>query len=179
MTCPAPARRGRHRGAVPARAATVLGTLVAAVALTMGASGATTTTTSPSGASVGSATSIGGGSSGGSSAAPGFEHLHFEYGPLDIGPGQNIIQTSGFEIPQPAVDGWVVGIKPNLRGTNGTVPPVDMIHLHHGVWFDATRLDSTAWLPERFLAAGEEKTALQLPVGFGYPYRTSDRWILN
>jgi hypothetical protein len=163
---------------VPARAAAILGTIVAAVALTMGASGASTTTTSPSGASVGSAASVANGSSGRSTAS-GVEHLHFKYGPLDIAPGQNIIQTSGFDIPQPAVDGWVVGIKPNLRESNGTVPPVDVIHLHHGVWLNATRLDSTARLPERFLAAGEEKTALQLPAGFGYPYRTTDRWILN
>ena len=32
---------------------------------------------------------------------------------------------------------------------------------------------------ERFAAAGEEKTQLRFPKGYGYAYRTSDRWVLN
>ena len=60
------------------------------------------------------------------------------------------------------------------------MPPVDVIHLHHGVWANAMRRDPTAPLfPERFIAAGEEKTALELPPGYGYPYRPSDAWYLN
>ncbi|HLM18186.1 MAG TPA: hypothetical protein VK549_10220, partial [Acidimicrobiia bacterium] len=63
----------------------------------------------------------------------GVQHMHFEYGPLDIAPGQNIIQNS-YRIPQPDEAGWVVGFKPNLELPNGKVPPVDVLHLHHGVW---------------------------------------------
>ena len=60
------------------------------------------------------------------------------------------------------------------------MPPVDVLHLHHGVWANARRRDATAPLfPERFIGAGEEKTALELPPGYGYPYRTSDAWYLN
>jgi plastocyanin len=34
-------------------------------------------------------------------------------------------------------------------------------------------------LPERFFAAGEEKTIMELPAGFGYRYQASDNWIIN
>ncbi len=110
----------------------------------------------------------------------GVQHFHFEYGPLDIAPGQNLIQTNTFQIPQPEEDGWVVGFKPGLQFPNGKVPPVDVLHLHHGVWAVANRRDATFPLfPERFIAAGEEKTTLELPDGFGYRYSTADRWYLN
>ena len=116
----------------------------------------------------------------GTTSADGVQHLHFEYGPLDIRPGQNVIDTNKYLIPQPTEDGWIVGFKPNLRLENGKVPPVDVIHLHHGVWANALRRDATVPLfPERFIAAGEEKTALEFPKGYGYPYRTSDAWYLN
>ena len=45
----------------------------------------------------------------------GVQHLHFEYGPLDIKPGQNVIETNKYLIPQPKEDGWIVGFKPNLQ----------------------------------------------------------------
>ena len=116
----------------------------------------------------------------GTTSADGVQHLHFEYGPLEIRPGQNVIDTNKYLIPQPAQDGWIVGFKPNLQLKNGKVPPVDVIHLHHGVWANALRRDATApFFPERFIAAGEEKTALSFPEGYGYPYRTSDAWYLN
>jgi plastocyanin len=113
-------------------------------------------------------------------AIGGVEHLHFSYGPLDIKPGQNIIETNPYRIPQPEEDGWVVGFRPNLKLANGKVPPVDVLHLHHGVWATANRFDATAPpFPERFIAAGEEKTALELPAGYGYRYDANDRWYLN
>jgi plastocyanin len=111
---------------------------------------------------------------------PGVQHLHFKYGPLDIRPGQNQIDTNSSAIPQPKAPGWVVGFKPNVKLTNGKVPPVDVLHLHHGVWATANRRDATSpiW-PERFIAAGEEKTALELPEGYGYRYAPTDFWYLN
>jgi hypothetical protein len=59
------------------------------------------------------------------------------------------------------------------------VPGVDIIHLHHGVWVNLSGQSATASLPELFFAAGEEKTIVTLPDGYGYPYRTTDRWLLN
>src|SRR5262249_8508452 len=37
---------------------------------------------------------------------PGVQHLHFAYGPLDIRPGQNVIQTAYLAIPQPKENGF-------------------------------------------------------------------------
>src|SRR5262245_48494120 len=112
--------------------------------------------------------------------ANGVQHLHFEYGPLDIAPGQNLIQNSTFRIPQPTEEGWIVGFKPNVQLPNGKIPPVDVLHLHHGVWAVASRRDATAPLfPERFIAAVDEKTALELPDGYGYRYSPNDLWYLN
>src|SRR5262249_56976180 len=99
---------------------------------------------------------------------------------VGIKPGQTLIQFSKGEVPKPPEDGWIVGIRPNLRRRDGTVPPVDVIHLHHGVWVNMSRKDVTSpHLPERFLPAGEEKTGMQLPAGFGYRYRASDNWLIN
>lgn len=59
------------------------------------------------------------------------------------------------------------------------VPPVDVVHLHHGVWLNTAAKDRTSPLPERFFAAGEEKTAVALPAPYGYHYTTTDHWVLN
>ena len=103
------------------------------------------------------------------SAADGVRHLHFRFGPIRIRPGQN---TISFDLTRqkPKVAGFITSFRPNLVRANGEVPPVDVIHLHHAVWLTDGR---PTW------AAGEEKTAMRLPRGFGWRYRTSDRWILN
>lgn len=111
---------------------------------------------------------------------PGVQHLHYEIGPISIRAGQNTIDYSGAGIPHPAEDGWIVGMRPNLHLADGSIPPVDVIHLHHGVWLNLSRQDPTSpGLPQRFFAAGEEKTALQFPAGYGYRFQASDSWLLN
>jgi plastocyanin len=107
------------------------------------------------------------------------QKLHFEFGPLHITAGQNMIQYSSGNVPKPTVDGWIVGITPNLILPDNTVPPVDILHLHHAVWINQSRVDATSGGGERFFAVGEEKTALELPSGYGYKYRASDRWNIN
>jgi hypothetical protein len=100
----------------------------------------------------------------------GVQRLHFEFGPIDIAPGQNTIEFAANDL-KPPVDGWIVGFRPDLvRARDGRVPRVDVIHLHHGVW-----ISNLAPL----FAAGEEKTAIDAPPGFGWRYRTSDDWIMN
>ena len=47
---------------------------------------------------------------------------------------------------------------------------MDVIHLHHGVWL-------IHGAPT--FAAGEEKTSMQAPPGYGWRYRTSDQWVMN
>lgn len=104
--------------------------------------------------------------------------LSLKAGPFAIEPGQNYIDTMG-AIPQPEMDGWIVGIRPNLTYDDGTIPGVDVVHLHHGVWLNLAAADATAKLPQRFFASGEEKTTMALPAPYGYPYRTTDHWVLN
>jgi hypothetical protein len=108
----------------------------------------------------------------------GAQRLHFEVGPITVTAGQNSIGLTR-TIPEPSVDGWIVGVRTNLRRANGTVPPVNVIHLHHGVWLNLGGQDATASLPERFFAAGEEKTVMSLPPGYGYQFKSTDHWILN
>jgi hypothetical protein len=101
---------------------------------------------------------------------PDVQHLHFEYGPIPITPGQNNIEAN-INRNKPTVPGYITRFKPNLVYTDGgKVPRVDVIHLHHGVW-----------LAKNYptFAAGEEKSILQLPRGYGYHYDPSDRWIMN
>jgi plastocyanin len=104
------------------------------------------------------------------SAAPRVQHLHFKYGPVTIQPGQNTISIDGDKIPRPKVSGWIVGFRPNLRRPGGSVPRVDVIHLHHAVWLINGRPT---------FAAGEEKTRVKLPRGFGWRYSPDDKWLLN
>jgi plastocyanin len=103
------------------------------------------------------------------SAQDGVQRLKFSYGPVKITPGQNTIALERND-QRPAVDGWIVGFKPDLVYADGTVPRVDVIHLHHGVWLKGFR---------PLFAAGEEKTEVTAPRGFGWRYRTSDAWHMN
>jgi plastocyanin len=111
--------------------------------------------------------------------SPDIQHLQFQYGPLNISPGQNLILL-GPNLQKPSQDGYIIRMKPDLKRPDGTVPRVDVLHLHHGVWLNASRQDATSpGLPERFFASGEEKTIFRLPDGYGYPVKASDSWLLN
>ncbi len=101
---------------------------------------------------------------------PDTQHLHYEYGPIQILPGQNNIEA-GLNRNKPTVPGYITRFKPNLVYSGShKIPRVDVIHLHHGVWLN--NLYPT-------FAAGEEKTVPQFPRGYGYHYKPSDRWIMN
>ena len=102
-------------------------------------------------------------------AQDGVQRLKFSYGPVKIAPGQNTIELDRND-RRPAVDGWIVGFRPDLVRKDGSVPRVDVIHLHHGVWLSDLR---------PLFAAGEEKTANIAPPGYGWRYRTGDRWDMN
>src|SRR3954452_6081601 len=86
------------------------------------------------------------------------QHLHFKYGPIHIAPGQNLILAGPVTIEKPAYDGYMTSFKPNLVRADGSVPPIEQIHLHHAVWLNGSREDATASNlgGERFAAAGEE-----------------------
>ena len=109
----------------------------------------------------------------------GAQRLTYRIGPFNIIPGQNDIGYAGMD-QKPKVDGWITRMRPDLVYTNGTVPRVDVIHLHHAVWLNMSAKDATSpGLPERFFAAGEEKTIMSLPKGYGLDYKASDHWLLN
>jgi plastocyanin len=97
------------------------------------------------------------------------ETVHYKFGPIHIAPGRNDI-VFALNDQRPPVNGWITGFKPNLTYTDGEVPRVDVIHLHHGVWI-------VNGAPE--FAAGEEKTTVRAPAGYGWRYRTGDQWVMN
>ena len=113
-----------------------------------------------------------------SKGANGAQRLTYRIGPFRVTPGQNEIGNR-IIAQKPQVDGWITRIRPDLTYTNGKVPGVDIIHLHHGVWLNLSRRDPTSGLPQRFFAAGEEKTIFRMPKGYGYRYRATDSWLLN
>jgi hypothetical protein len=98
----------------------------------------------------------------------------YAYGPITITPGANF-QLIAPGIPKPSTDGYVTRMTANLYRTDGTVPPVDEIHLHHGVWGSVPQYGN--FLP--FFGVGEEKTEFRLPTGYGLKVRGSDQWFLN
>ncbi len=87
----------------------------------------------------------------------------YRFGPVTIQPGQNSIEFEPNRL-KPPVDGYILSFTPNLTRLDGSVPPVDVLHLHHGVW-----LSNGAPL----FAVGEEKTSLHMPPGYGWLYRTT------
>ncbi len=79
------------------------------------------------------------------------------------------------------MDGYIIRAKPDLQYLNGKVPPVDVIHLHHGVWLNASGHSPASPLGdvEPIFFGGEEKTVFRIPKGYGYSYKAKDTWILN
>jgi hypothetical protein len=61
---------------------------------------------------------------------------------------------------------------------NGDVQGRDKVMLHHIVFAKVGARDYTCnnQAAERFFAEGEERLALSLPRGFGYPNKATDRW---
>jgi len=112
----------------------------------------------------------------------GVQHLHFQTGTIVVKPGQNSIDNVIIPAAQkPKADGYIVRARPDLTYLDGTVPPVDVIHLHHGVWLNASGTSPAGPLGsvQPIFFGGEEKTVFRIPKGYGYAYKKSDRWILN
>jgi plastocyanin len=104
----------------------------------------------------------------------------FTYGPIEVKSGQNNIAFSSGAVPKPPVDGFIVRMKPDIQRADKSIPRVDEIHLHHGVWVNASGKNAIGGRQlDLFMAAGEEKTITTMPAGYGYPYTTSDNWIIN
>ncbi|MBV9915725.1 MAG: hypothetical protein JO153_04415 [Solirubrobacterales bacterium] len=124
------------------------------------------------------------------SAAGSVQHLHFHAGPYNITPGANLILLDTNQVPKPHQDGFMVRMAPNLHYALpngkccGSIPRVDVVHLHHGVWLSNGQAGAgegngytRSFYP--FMAAGEEKTVYEMPRGYGYPIGKNDFWVLN
>jgi len=110
------------------------------------------------------------------------ERLKFAYGPLAIKPGQNDVLVEPITIQAPRRDGYITRFEPNLVLPDGTVPPVEDVHLHHGTWLSNNAIygggeEGYGGLGP-FLAAGEEKTIGSWPKGYGMPVSATDQWFL-
>jgi hypothetical protein len=99
--------------------------------------------------------------------------MRFSYGPIAVKPGQNDVLIGPVTIEKPNVDGYITRFKPNLVRADGTVPPVEQVHLHHGTWLSQPEYGSGP-----FFAAGEEKTIGPWPRGYGMPVKSTDTWLL-
>ena len=96
-----------------------------------------------------------------SSLANGAKRIKYRVGPFDVVPGQNSI---GYSIinERPQVDGYITRIRPDLTYLDGRVPGVDVIHLHHAVWVNTSRVGSHWRLPRGALlrrGRGEDRDA--------------------
>ena len=81
---------------------------------------------------------------------PGMQHLHYEYGPIKINPGaeHHRLRRQQSQAERPRLHHALPARTSSTR-RNHTIPRVDVIHLHHGVWL-------INGYPT--FAAGEEKT---------------------
>lgn len=101
--------------------------------------------------------------------------LRFSYGPIHVTPGNNAQLVGPVTIEKPAYDGYILNMRANLVRGDGSVPAVDVLHLHHAVWVSIPQYGSN--LP--FFGAGEEKTTLGGAPGYGIAVKRSDTWLLN
>ncbi|MFL5887366.1 MAG: hypothetical protein ACJ77M_20035 [Thermoleophilaceae bacterium] len=101
------------------------------------------------------------------------QRMRFAYGPINVKPGQNDVLVSPVTIEKPDQDGYITRFKPNLVMPDGSVPPVEQVHLHHGTWLAEPEYGSGPTF-----AAGEEKTIFPFPRGYGMPIKATDQWQL-
>lgn len=101
------------------------------------------------------------------------QRLRFAYGPIAVKPGQNDVFVGPLTVEKPSRDGYITRFKPNLVRADGSVPPVEQVHLHHGTWFSVP-----AYGIGPFFASGEEKTIAPFPRGYGLPIKATDEWNL-
>lgn len=87
-------------------------------------------------------------------------------------------------VPAPKVDGFLTDMDVRLVDRTGKEVTINETMLHHVVFKNFSRFvgrkrDCRAPNGEAFFGTGEEKQALDLPEGYGYPVSRSDRWRMN
>jgi plastocyanin len=121
-----------------------------------------------------------------SPAAAGVQTLVFRSAAITV-PGYGVAQDNTLA-PSPTVDGYVTAMTADVVDERGASIPITTVMLHHVVFAKLGTPDSTCsrfvtydgtalTVPvERFYGEGEEREALALPGGYGYPNRGTDRW---
>lgn len=102
------------------------------------------------------------------------KRITFSYGPIPVKPGQNDVLIGPVSIEKPAYDGYITRFQPDLVDETGEAPPINEVHLHHGTWLNG----SPQYGNGPFFAAGEEKTILPFPRGYGMRVGANDSWLL-
>lgn len=98
---------------------------------------------------------------------PGMEKISYRYGPINVNPGSNDIQVVPIQL-FPRKPGYITRFEPNLvRASNGKEPGIGSLHFHHAGW---------AVNGKPLFAAGEEKTIVQFPRGFGVQVNGAEHW---
>jgi hypothetical protein len=110
------------------------------------------------------------------------------YGPFTIPGGTTtdpgmIHNALRFTVARPCADCYITSFEPDLVYADGTPANMDTgPMLHHAVWTSQWRSDATCsgtllgLAGERFFASGNERTAIDLPNGYGYRVRWYDSW---
>jgi hypothetical protein len=107
-------------------------------------------------------------------------HVEPGHGGHDHGIGGNVIHDG---VAKPCEDCYIVAMLPDLVDEEGaSVNHATGAILHHIVLFNRNRSDATCNVPfilgeERFFAAGNERTMLVLPAGYGYRIDRGDAWL--
>ena len=111
----------------------------------------------------------------------GTQHLHFEFGPVDVQPGQNNIEYIDREDPQARrrrLDRAACGrtsaapTAPFRRSTSSTCTTA----------CGSTRRDQTRRSrrsPSASSPPARRRRSTEFPPGYGYQYKATDRWVLN
>jgi plastocyanin len=102
------------------------------------------------------------------------KRMHFAFGPIVVKPGQNDVLIGPVTIEKPAYDGYITRFRPDLVDQTGKPPDITIVHLHHSVWLNA----GNAYGNGPFFAAGEEKTIMNMPRGYGMHVGANDKWLL-
>jgi plastocyanin len=94
--------------------------------------------------------------------------------------------------PTPPQDGYITHMETDIVDENGAQVPISRLMLHHIVFINLNKQDSTCagqgylgfdgrkgfgtFAPQRFYAAGEERMKLSMPPGYGVPTNQDDKW---
>jgi hypothetical protein len=112
------------------------------------------------------------------------------YGPFTVGAGSmdnpTMVTKLRLAVSKPCGDCYITAFHPNLVYGDGSTADMSngMVMLHHAVFASQWRSDTTCsgtWLGlagERFFASGNERSAIDLPTGYGYRQRWYDVWNL-